>query len=75
MALWQDGDVAVEEGKLHYYRTGGNKPPLILLHGITDSGLCWTRFAESLENEFDINYAGRTRTRPIFRFLPNKNFL
>ncbi len=54
MALWQDGDVAIEEGKLHYYRTGGNKPPLILLHGITDSGLCWTRVAESLESEFDI---------------------
>ncbi len=54
MALWQDGDVVLEEGKLHYYRTGGGKPPILLLHGLTDSGLCWTRLAEVLEADYDL---------------------
>jgi pimeloyl-ACP methyl ester carboxylesterase len=54
MALWQDGDVVIEEGKLHYYRTGVGKPPMILLHGLTDSGLCWTRVAEVLEKDYDV---------------------
>lgn len=40
--------------KLHYYRTGGNKPPLVLAHGITDDGMCWSRVAEVLADDFDI---------------------
>ena len=40
--------------KVHYSRTGGNKPPLILSHGITDNGLCWVPIARDLEEFFDI---------------------
>jgi len=40
--------------KLHYYRTGGSKPPLVLIHGITDDGLCWAPAAEALANEYDV---------------------
>jgi len=40
--------------KLHYYRTGGSKTPLVLLHGITDDGLCWTPVAEVLANQHDV---------------------
>ena len=40
--------------KLHYYRTGGKKPPLVLAHGITDDGLCWTPVAEALAEEYDV---------------------
>ncbi len=54
MALWQDGDLVMEEGKIHYYRTGGTKPPFVLLHGFADDGLCWTRTAEALENDYDV---------------------
>lgn len=54
MGLWQDGNVLLEEGKIHYYRTGGEKPPVILLHGFTDNGMCWTRLAEGLEAEYDL---------------------
>ena len=54
MALWQDGNVVTEDGKLHYYRTGGQKPPILLLHGFLDNGLCWTRVAEALESEYDV---------------------
>jgi N-formylmaleamate deformylase len=40
--------------RLHYHRTGGDKPPLILIHGISDDGLCWTPVAEQLAHEYDI---------------------
>jgi len=40
--------------KLHYYRTGGNKPPLVLVHGITDDGLCWSPVAEVLAWNYDV---------------------
>ena len=39
---------------MHYYRTGGGKPAMILLHGFTDNGLCWARVATVLEDKFDI---------------------
>ena len=51
---WSDGDVITVDGaRLHYYRRGSG-PPLILAHGATDNGRCWTRLAEALEGEFDI---------------------
>jgi len=40
--------------KLHYYRTGGQKPPLVLIHGITDDGLCWSPVAEALVADYDV---------------------
>jgi N-formylmaleamate deformylase len=54
MAEWFSGDVVVDGVKLHYHRTGGDKPPVVLAHGITDSGLCWTRLARALEDEYDL---------------------
>jgi pimeloyl-ACP methyl ester carboxylesterase len=40
--------------RLHYHRTGGDKPALVLIHGISDDGLCWTPVAEQLAAEYDI---------------------
>ena len=40
--------------KLHTYRTGGNKPALVLVHGITDDGLCWTPVANALSDQYDV---------------------
>jgi N-formylmaleamate deformylase len=54
MARWFEDDVTANQIRLHYYRTGGNKPPLVLSHGFTDSGLCWTRVAQALEGDFDV---------------------
>jgi pimeloyl-ACP methyl ester carboxylesterase len=54
MASWSSGNIVANDIKLHYYRTGGNKPPLILSHGITDNGLCWTRLAQVLEQDYDL---------------------
>lgn len=39
---------------IHYYRTGGDKPPLVLAHGITDDGMCWSPIAEVLAYDFDV---------------------
>jgi pimeloyl-ACP methyl ester carboxylesterase len=39
---------------IHYTRTGGGKPTLVLLHGLTANGACWTGLAHLLEKEYDI---------------------
>jgi pimeloyl-ACP methyl ester carboxylesterase len=54
MNSWSDEYVHTNGIRIHYYRTGGAKPPLLLLHGVTDSGLCWTRVARALEGEYDV---------------------
>ena len=46
MTAWTEGDVQVNDITIHYYRTGDkNKPSVLLLHGITDSGRCWSHNA------------------------------
>jgi N-formylmaleamate deformylase len=54
MDQWTMGYCVSHGTKLHYYRTGGSKPPLVLLHGITDDGLCWTPVAEALAEKYDV---------------------
>jgi N-formylmaleamate deformylase len=54
MTAWQPGDIIVGGLRLHYTRTGGNGPPLVLAHGIGDDGLCWTTVAEELAPEYDV---------------------
>ncbi len=39
---------------MHFTRTGGNKPPVILMHGLTANGACWTEVAHHLEGDFDL---------------------
>ncbi len=51
---WLTGDVVVNGVRIHYYRTGGGRPPVVLAHGITDNGLCWIRLAQVLEEEYDL---------------------
>src|SRR5882724_6657782 len=40
--------------KIHYSRTGGSKPPLVLLHGLTGSGACWSPLARAFQDEYDV---------------------
>ena len=41
--------------RLHYWRTGGaDKTPLVLAHGSSDDGLCWTNLAKELQDGYDI---------------------
>jgi N-formylmaleamate deformylase len=51
---WQSGDVVANGVRQHYYRTGGANPPLVLAHGATDDGLCWTPLARALEADYDV---------------------
>ena len=54
MSGWTEGSVEANGINLHYWRTGGTKPPVVMAHGITDNGLCWSRVARALEDEFDL---------------------
>ena len=54
MNAWQDDSVTANGIRLHYWRTGGDKPPLVLSHGITDNGLCWVKTAKALESDYDL---------------------
>jgi pimeloyl-ACP methyl ester carboxylesterase len=40
--------------KLRFTRTGGDKPALVLLHGLTMAGSCWTPFAREVEQGYDV---------------------
>jgi N-formylmaleamate deformylase len=51
---WQSGYVETNGLRLHYTRTGGEKPSIVLAHGITDAGPCWTPVAEALATEYDV---------------------
>ena len=54
MADWSDGYVAVNNLQIHYYRTGGNRPPVIINHGAGDDGLCFTHVVKELEKDYDM---------------------
>ena len=54
MAGWASGDVVANGINIHYTRTGGGKPSLVLSHGSTDNGLCWTRVALALAKDYDL---------------------
>jgi N-formylmaleamate deformylase len=52
---WTQNKIIVNGATFNYYRTGaGNKPPLVLVHGFSDMGLCWQETAQDLESEYDI---------------------
>ncbi|HEY0802038.1 MAG TPA: alpha/beta hydrolase [Steroidobacteraceae bacterium] len=54
MISWITGFHETNGISIHYLRTGGGKPPLVLLHGLIGNGACWTPLARSLENEYDL---------------------
>ncbi len=54
MGEWQAGYVETNGIRLHYTRTGGAKPAVVLAHGLTDDGLCWTPVAEALAGTYDL---------------------
>ncbi len=51
---WTDGYVLTNGIRIHYWRTGGDKPVLLMAHGYSDDGLCWTDLAKKLEADYDI---------------------
>jgi N-formylmaleamate deformylase len=53
MTNWIRGVCVANRINIHYLRTGGCKPPLILLHRLTGSGACWIALARALEGDYD----------------------
>lgn len=52
---WTQDTITIADGiELFYTRTGGEKPVLVLAHGITDSGLCWHQLASNLAEHYDL---------------------
>jgi pimeloyl-ACP methyl ester carboxylesterase len=54
MAGWAAGTCKANGIEVHYLRTGGDKPPVVLLHGLTANGACWTPIARELESDYDV---------------------
>ena len=51
---WTDGYVFANDIRIHYWSTGGDKPVMVMAHGSSDNGLCWTNLARELEADYDI---------------------
>lgn len=64
MPEWHSGDVIANGIRIHYTRTrpprssasdhGASLPALVLCHGATDWGPCWTLLAKELEGDYDV---------------------
>ena len=54
MESWDTGNTVVNGVRFHFTCTGGNKPPVVLAHGFSDSGLCWTPVAQALEADYNL---------------------
>jgi len=64
---WTDGYVMANNIRIHYWRTGGEKPVILLLHGFSDDGLCWANLAKVMEADYDVIMAdarGHGRSDP-----------
>lgn len=51
---WTSDTIITNGFRQHYTRTGGDNPPLLLLHGLTDNGLYLSTIAQDLEGEYDV---------------------
>jgi pimeloyl-ACP methyl ester carboxylesterase len=51
---WMSGVCKTNGIDIQYLRTGGCKPAVVLLHGLTGSGACWIPLARALEGEYDV---------------------
>lgn len=53
---WSDGYVYANGIRLHYYHAVPNlgKPVIVMSHGVSDNGLCWTTLTQKLQADYDI---------------------
>lgn len=54
MVTWQTGMVDANGLDLFYTRTGGEALSVLLAHGFSDDGPCWTPIAETLASDYDL---------------------
>jgi len=47
------GHLEINGNRINYYRTGGQLPPVVYLHDLADSGLCWNRLPVYMEPFYD----------------------
>lgn len=54
MNHWHSDVLVINGRRLHYTRTGGDKPPVVLAHGFSEAGVVWAALAEELEAAYDV---------------------
>lgn len=54
MTRWTTENCEINGINIRYLRTGGNKPSVVLLHGLTTNGACWIPLAQELEADYDV---------------------
>jgi N-formylmaleamate deformylase len=54
MSNWSSGNIVSNGIRIRFHRTGGNKPTMLIAHGVTDNGLSWSRFARAMEQDYDV---------------------
>lgn len=53
-AHWRQTDVVANGIRQHIYRTGGDKPPVVLVHGIQENAVSWLASARALQDDYDV---------------------
>ncbi|MBI9048213.1 MAG: alpha/beta hydrolase [Anaerolineaceae bacterium] len=48
------GSVISDGLRIQYYMTGEEKPPILLVHGLTDNGFCWNRIPIHLMRNYNV---------------------
>ncbi|MEF8851847.1 MAG: alpha/beta hydrolase [Haloarculaceae archaeon] len=51
---WTEGTVVTNDVRLHYTRTGGDGPVMVVAHGVFDDGPCRTPLARDLQDDYDV---------------------
>lgn len=53
---WTDGYAYANGIRIHYYhaKPAQGKPVMVMVHGVTDIGLCWTTLTWKLQDSYDI---------------------
>ncbi|MEO7890010.1 MAG: alpha/beta hydrolase [Vicinamibacterales bacterium] len=72
---WSDGFVYANGIRMHYYHAvpATGKPVMVMFHGVTDNGLCWTTLTWKLQDAYDI-YMVDTRGHGLSDpFTPSDN--
>jgi pimeloyl-ACP methyl ester carboxylesterase len=54
MTTWSDGVCETNGIDVHYSRVEGGRCAVVLLHGLTGDGACWTPLARTFDGAFDV---------------------
>jgi len=54
MSEWQHAQIEINGHLINYWRTDGDKLPIVMLHGFTEDSSTWKELAEALESRYDV---------------------